>query len=69
VDSGSRIEIYKIVDDEKFSGYRKLKKLEDFSTELGKALLNALDNINNFLNGKEELLCNINDGYEAIKYA
>jgi predicted dehydrogenase len=69
LDSGLKIEIYKIASDKTFVGYRKLQKTEEFSTELKTAMLNAVNNISNFLQGKEKLLCDIRDGYEAIKYA
>ncbi|MDR1361740.1 MAG: Gfo/Idh/MocA family oxidoreductase [Holosporaceae bacterium] len=68
VDSGFRIEIYKVVADEMFVGHRRLQKAENFSTELASAMGNALENISNFLNGKEKLLCNLEDGYEAMRH-
>lgn len=69
LDSGFKVEIYEIIEDVIFNGYRKLQKIENFSTQLISAMFNAMDNIFNFLNGKEKLLCNVHDGYEAIKYA
>ncbi|MDR0556230.1 MAG: hypothetical protein LBG20_04505 [Holosporaceae bacterium] len=67
LDSGFRIEIHRIEKDERFDGYIKLKKLECVSTKLGEAMLHAVNNMYGFLEGKEELLCDISDG--SIKYA
>ncbi|MDR0677764.1 MAG: Gfo/Idh/MocA family oxidoreductase [Holosporaceae bacterium] len=69
LDSGFKIEIYKIVENKVFNGYRKLQKNMDYSTQLNSAMFSAMDNIFNFLVRKEKLLCNICDGYEAIRYA
>ncbi|MDR2766227.1 MAG: hypothetical protein LBB63_02060, partial [Holosporaceae bacterium] len=68
LDSGFRIEVYKVTDDGMFAGYRQLNKAEDYPTELKNAMGNAIQNISNFLNGKEKLLCDFLDGYEAIKH-
>jgi hypothetical protein len=54
LDSGFRIKIYNVANDKMFAGYQ-LNKTEDYPTELKKALDNALQNISNFLNGKEKL--------------
>jgi len=69
LDSGFKVEVYNVVEDKIFEGYRKLQKVEDFSTQLNSAMFNAIDNISNFLNKKEKLLCDVYDGYEAIRYA
>ncbi|MDR0580590.1 MAG: Gfo/Idh/MocA family oxidoreductase [Holosporaceae bacterium] len=66
LNSGFGIEIYKIVADGMFAGRRILQKMEDFSTELASAMFNALENIVDFLNGKEKLLCDLKSGCEAI---
>ena len=69
IDSGLKIEIYKINDDKFFDGYKKFERTEEILTDLNISMLNAVNNISLFLSGKEELLCDIKDGYEAIKYA
>jgi hypothetical protein len=69
LNSGLNIEIYKVADDSVFEGYRILQVQEKIKTEFGKALYNAVDNISRFLHHKANLMCTINDGYEAIKYA
>ncbi|MDR3151818.1 MAG: Gfo/Idh/MocA family oxidoreductase [Holosporaceae bacterium] len=38
LDSGFKIEIYKVGNNEHFNGYKKLKKTEDISTKLNKAM-------------------------------
>jgi predicted dehydrogenase len=69
LDSGFKIEIYKVADDEIFAGHRKLHRTEEYSTKPKDAMFNAVANISNFLNDKEKLLCDLADGCEAIKYA
>jgi predicted dehydrogenase len=69
LDSGFKIDIYSVENDERFNGYRKLQKSADISTKLSDAMLSAVDNIYCFLENGEKLRCGISDGYEAIKYA
>lgn len=67
VDSGFNIEVYGIEESEKFSGYQMLNKLYEYNTELSIALENAVINIYNYMENKEELRCTIDDAYETMK--
>lgn len=69
LDSGFWIEIYDIRDDENFKGYKRLDLGQKYKTDLDFAMKNAVDNIVSYLQNGEKLLCTLEDGYEAIKYA
>ncbi len=68
LDSGLKIEIYNIIEDTIFKGYRKLELKEEFNTKSNKAMFYAVDNIYNFLNYAEPLKCSIEQAFEAIKH-
>ena len=69
LDSGFLVEIYSVKDNDKFKGYKTLAPKKSYKTDLDFAMANAVDNIIAFLNGNEKLLCTLEDGYKAIKYA
>jgi predicted dehydrogenase len=67
IDSGFKLEIYKVLDNSLFKGYKNLVKKDDFKTSLGNAMENAVVNIYNNLSFNEELKCTIEDGYRALE--
>lgn len=68
LNSGFDIEISTIVESEKFKGYKNLKIKETLKTDLDLAMANAIENMTEFLDGKSNLLCTLEDGFEAINY-
>jgi len=68
LNSGYRFEIYKPEESKKFIGYKMLNLSEKFNTDLDFAMQNAIDNIVAYLGNKKDLLCTLQDGYEAIKH-
>ena len=68
LNSGCKIEIYKAQESKKFKGYKMLELSEEINTDLDFALKNAVENVVNYLNGKEDLFCTLEDGIEAINY-
>ncbi len=67
IDLGFKIEIYEVYENEVFKGYKKLKKVEEIETSLGKALSFVVENISDFLEKKVELKCCVNDAYKAMQ--
>ena len=67
VNSGFNIEVYGIENSEKFTGYQMLNRLYEYSTELNIALENAVMNIYNYMEDREELRCTVDDAYETMK--
>ena len=68
LNSGYQIEIYKAEESKKFKGYQMLELSEKIDTDLDFAMKNAVQNIVDFLNSKEELLCDLQKGIEAIRH-
>lgn len=68
LNSGFDIEIYEIVENSKFNGYKTLNLKEQIKTDLNFAMKNAIDNIINYLEHKQKLNCTLKNGYEAIMY-
>ncbi len=68
VNSGFELEIYKVQDSEKYTGYKNLILSEKITTDLDFAMSNAVQNIVDYLNGNADLMCTLNDGLEAVKY-
>ena len=67
LNTGFDIEIHKIIDSEKFKGYKILKLNEQIKTDMDFVLENAVDNIIANLDYKTPLLCTLQNGIEAIK--
>lgn len=61
IDSGFRIEIQKIVSDEKFKGYKNIEREKEYSTALDRALYYGVDAIARYLKHRTPLACTIND--------
>ncbi|MBQ6516181.1 Gfo/Idh/MocA family oxidoreductase [bacterium] len=68
LNSGYQIEIYKSAESKKFKGYQMLELSEKIDTDLDFAMKNAVQNIVDFLDGKETLLCDLQKGIVAIKF-
>jgi len=67
LNSGFVIEEYKIKNSETFRGYKNLAFERKIETSLNKAIYFSAENIYNFLNGKQNLLCTALDGLQAMK--
>lgn len=68
IEFGNKIEIYKVSEYEKIKGYKVLALDKIIETQKDFAMLNALNNISNYLSGNEELLCTVKQAAEAIVY-
>ncbi|MGE5396040.1 MAG: Gfo/Idh/MocA family protein [Chitinophagales bacterium] len=66
VDSGFVIEEHQVVEDQIYSGYRRIRKGREFPAGLGDAMALAYDNIVQYLDGTCELKCTLNDAYRAM---
>lgn len=66
-DSGFKIEIYEVLNNSLFKGYRNLVKRDELNTSLGNAMANAVVNIYNNLSFDEKLKCTLEDGYRALE--
>ena len=66
LNSGYKIEIFKAKESDKFKGYKMPELTEEINTDLDFALKNAVENAVNYLNGKEDLFCTLQNGIEAI---
>lgn len=67
INSGFKIEEYKIKQDKVFKGYRNLIKTNEINTSLGNSLYYAADNIYEYLTKEEKLKCDLEDGYKALE--
>jgi predicted dehydrogenase len=67
LDSGFRIEEYKIRQNTLFKGYRNLFKTKETDTSLGNSVYFAIDNIHNHLTKGAHLACSLEDGYKTLK--
>lgn len=68
LDSGFKIEIHKVINDEKFEGYKILKPEKALNTELNRAMYNALDNIYTFIKEGKPLKSTVQQAFEAANY-
>lgn len=68
LNNGYKIEIYKAIGSKKFKGYKMLELSEKIDTDMDYVMVNAIQNIIDFLNGKTELNCTLQDGIEVIKH-
>lgn len=66
--SGQCIEIYTIKNNKTYSGYKNLFLEQTIQTDISSALINALDNIAEFIHNNKKLLCTAEDGKKAILY-
>ena len=67
LDGGERIEIYHVFSSNVYEGYRNYQLVEKRAVNLSGAMLGLYDNVANFLRGKAELCCKLEDGLEALK--
>lgn len=67
LNSGFSIESYDIVDSPIFKGYKSLEQTGLFDTSLKMAMMNAVRNIGNHLEGNEEIKCSFFDAYKTLK--
>jgi hypothetical protein len=67
INSGFKIEEYKVNQDKIFKGYRNLVKTNEINTSLGNSLYYAADNIYEYLKKGEKLKCALEDGYKALE--
>ena len=68
IDSGYKIEFYKVVEYQKIKGYKLLELNKIIETQKDFAMLSAVDNISNYLQNKDELMSTVEQAYEAIMY-
>lgn len=67
INLGNKFEIFEVKESDTFKGYRNLVKTEEINTQLLKSMYYVVDNAYNYLSGKEEILCTVNDGYKALE--
>lgn len=67
VDSGFQIEESDVGDSSVFSGYKIFCNTRSYHTALGCALDSAVNNIREYLNGRESLKCDLNDGLKTAE--
>ncbi len=67
VDSGFSIEYFFVKESVVFKGYKNLSLQCKVQTKLDKSLLFAIQNIADFLDGKTELLCSVQDAILIMK--
>lgn len=68
LDSGEKIEVYEIKENEKYAGYKNLVLKETIKTKLDFAMLNAVGNIYQNLKINEPLKSTVEQAFEAINY-
>ncbi len=67
IDSGFQIEESEIGDNPLFTGYRIFRNARSYRTALDHALESAVNNIGNYLNGRESLKCDLNEGFKSAE--
>jgi len=67
LDSGFKIEEFRVKDDPVFKGYKVFQSSGILRTSLGQALSGAVKNIAGHLSHGEALLCTVQDGYRAAE--
>lgn len=67
VESGFKIEEYDVVESDVFQGYKSLSKPFSYETTFSDALYYAAQNIVNFIENEEPMLCTLEDAYVAQK--
>ena len=67
VDSGFNVEMYDVQESKFFSGYKNIVKQQTINTSLDKALLFAVNNIGNYLEGLEPLVYMAEDALCTMK--
>lgn len=67
IDSGFIIEYYQVKPDQRYAGYQKLALVKKEPTKLSQSLYYGVDNLYNYLQGKAELGCSLDDGYKTIQ--
>lgn len=65
IESGQKIEFYRITENKNLKGYRNMLKYSEFRTSLGRYMYHVADNIYKNLTKGEEIKCNVLDGYNA----
>ena len=68
LESGEKIEIYKVKNNEKFTGYENLVIKKIIDTELNFAMMNAVENIYQHIQSNEPLKSTAYEAFEAINY-
>lgn len=67
VDGGSNIEIYSVGESKDYKGYYNYQKNRDVSVDYSMALCGLYQNVANYLNHTESLMCSIDDGINVIR--
>lgn len=67
LNSGLNIEIYELVDNQLFPGYKNLKLVKKVRTSLDQAMYFAIDSIYKYLSKSTPLKCTIEDGFSALE--
>ena len=67
LNGGQVIESYSVAESENFSGYRNYKLFDTVFVDYSSALIGLYDNVYGFLNNKEKLLCDLEDGLNVLK--
>jgi len=68
LDGGQKIEIYEVKESKKYSGYKNLILKEVINTSIDFAMLNAVENIYQYLRNNEPLKSTVQQAFEAINY-
>lgn len=68
LESGQKIELYLPKESEKYAGYINLELSATINTSLNFAMLNAVDNIYQYLENNEPLKSNVQQAFEATQY-
>lgn len=68
LESGQKIEFYLPKESEKYAGYINLELSATINTSLTFAMLNAVDNIYQYLENNEPLKSNVQQAFEATQY-
>ena len=67
IDSGSCIEIYQVMDNPQFAGYRRLVLEQTRKVAISKIMYYAVDHLYQVLLGKVDLICTMEDGIKVME--
>lgn len=68
IESGNKIELYEVKENEQYEGYKNLVLKEIINTKLDFAMYIAIDNIYKYLENNEPLKSTVHQAFEAINY-
>lgn len=68
LESGQKIEVYEIKENEKFAGYKNLSLKNIINTDADSTMLNAVENIYQYLENNQPLKSTVEKAFEAINY-